>query len=145
MIRKLPVLVCSVCQERNVLPYRNLQGTSQVQPYWSPDSERLSLVCRAHGHLCAHCERDIQWEELQTTAQGESPSVFWRVDFWCDQRDCGLLIVAHTRTEPELSHGAVARRIFDAIPQPTCEAGHSLGDLESVIRVEWLGEDGYLT
>src|SRR5450755_448054 len=145
MIRKIPVLVCPICQEQTALPYRTLRGTSQVQPYWPTDSETLVLVCRPNGHLCVHYERDIQWKESRTAAQEESPSIFYRVEFWCGQQNCGLLIAAHTRTQSGLSHNAIARRVFDEVPQPTSEAGHSLGDLESVITVEWLGEDGYLT
>ena len=80
-----------------------------------------------------------------TTAPEEATTIFWRVDFLCNRVSCHSHIVVHTRTESGLTHGAIARRIADAIPQPTCVAGHPLGKLHLLDEVEWLGEDGHLT
>jgi hypothetical protein len=142
------VLICPQCQERTVLPHRNLRGKSLGQYYWPTDAATLTLVCQGRGHLSVHSESDVHLEDAPTPAPNLPPSVFWLVEFLCDQGSCDLPIAVHITTEEGLSHGAIGKLVFDSTPKPTCANGHRLSPQQHVReleRIEWTGEDEYLT
>jgi hypothetical protein len=146
MIQRLPVLLCSHCQQHTVLPYRNLRGTLEVEPYWPAEDKTVSVACQHCQRLTVHWERDIRMLGVEAESPNQAPSIFWRVEFWCSHPGCDLPIIVYTRTEDEVTLGSVARRAYDVTPKPQCPAGHDKADkVESIIRVEWTGEDGYLT
>lgn len=125
-LRRVPILVCSYCQERIALPHRNLQGKLPDQSYWPTDSETITFLCPDCGHLSVYWETDVLWGDVPKLDPGERPNVFLRVEFLCDRGNCGLLIVLHTIAEQGVSRYEVAERVAKAIPVPTCANGHAL-------------------
>jgi len=148
MQQRLPVLVCpnTECQTRIVLPYRTLQGTPKLEWYWPTDSETVALVCHNCGLLSVHSSDALRDLSVQAEDPRLLPSVFWRVTLSCSQRNCGFPIVAYIRTEEGLSHVEIGHRVY--ISGPSCAAGHPAdpeGHVEEILRVESLGNGGWLT
>jgi hypothetical protein len=137
MIQRLPVLLCPHCYGQTVLPYRNLRGTSDLEPYWPTDGETITLACQC-GHSSVHWKREIHKESVQSEDPNQPPSVLWRVEFSCSHAGCGLPIVVHTRTEDETAPETIAGRAYNVTPKPQCPAGHAEGaKVESIERIEW--------
>ena len=136
----LRVIVCEGCQRRIVLPHGTHPGISQDQWYWPTDNPILTFACLDCGHLSGHSRSDLRREEIRTPAQDLPPSVFWRVEFACALKSCGLPIVVHTRseagippTELEVGTRAVAKAA-------TCARGHDLSteaQLVSANLIDW--------
>jgi hypothetical protein len=146
MIQRLPVLLCPHCQEQTALPYRPLRGTSEVQSYWPTDSQLLTLACHHCSHSSVHWERDVRRMGVQAEDPSQQPGIFWKVEFSCAHALCGLSIVVYTRTEDGVTAGTAQGRAYNVTPKPECAAGHrGRANPKSIVRVEWTGEDGYLT
>ena len=135
-MHRLHVLVCPNCEERIVLPHRNLPGTLGGQYYWPTNALTLTLACPYCAHLSEHRELGIRLEGVEAEAPNLPPSVFWQVAFACDQENCGLLIVVHTRTEADALPDEAASVVWRARPKARCAKGHPLSDNAMVDQVQ---------
>jgi len=142
-MQNLYVLVCPKCSRRTVLPHQKLRGPV-ARPYrWPTAKPTLNLVCYGCDQLSVHSEKTVRLEPVETEAANLPPSALWQVTLACDQQDCGLPIVAHIQGETGLPRGAIAKKVYDAKPRPTCDAGHEIDPFAAVAEVkrwEWFGE-----
>jgi hypothetical protein len=140
-----PVLVCQ-CGEQIALPYRNLQGTTSVQPYWPTDSETIVLVCSDCAQSSVHRLESIRWVDAGLLSPALPSTVFWRVELICDHPRCELPIVAHIRISEDESGGEIGTKVANATPKPVCAGGYGakLHEMPTLIEVEWKGRDGLL-
>jgi hypothetical protein len=49
------------------------------------------------------------------------------------------------QTESGLTRNEIEGRVRNSTPKAACEDGHDIGRMQTLIQVEWLGENGYLT
>jgi hypothetical protein len=140
-----PVLNCP-CGEQIALPYRSLQGTASVQPYWPMDSETITLVCSDCAQSSVYRLSDIHWVDAEHLSPTLQSTVFWRVELICDHPHCELPIVAHIRISEDESGGEIGTKVANAVPKPLCAAGYGakLHEWPTLLEVEWLGSEGRL-
>ena len=141
VMQRLPLLICPHCDAGTLLPYRNLEGSPGLEPYWPLDSKTLALSCHKCWRLSKHSNSDIRFQGVEANPDG---TVFWRLEFSCGERRCDLHIVVYTRTDDKVRLDEITRQIPRSL---TCSNGHEISEhtkLEFVQQIEWVGEDQHI-
>lgn len=124
MIQNRYVVECHVCPEKTFLPHRSRKGESRSQLYWPKDEVFLVVLCNHCEHLSSYIPRDIPYRTVETDSLNAPPSVFWKAVIECDHENCGKRFSVHTRTEGDVSKGAVGSSILNAKTALKCSNGH---------------------
>ena len=119
-----PILLCH-CGEQIALPYRTLQDTKTVEPYWPTENEVLTLVCSRCDKSSFHRVTEILWVNVVPPSQESGTRTFWRVTLRCDDPDCESFVVTHIQTFGGQSPGQLGSKVANAIPSPHCDNGHA--------------------
>ena len=132
---QVPVLICHHRGERIVLPHPTHAGTALYQSHYWPDSRSLTAVCPDCLCVSVYSRADVRFEPFETQDQNQDDN-FWKVEFSCDTKNCGLPVLVHTRIEASHTSAQVASLLLSARPGLVCGNGHVLTQKAAVLRAE---------
>jgi hypothetical protein len=140
MLMTVRVLVCEGCEEHIVLPHGTPSGISQDQWYWPTDNPILTFACLDCGHLSGYSRQETRLAEIQTPNPNQRASVFWRAEFSCALKSCGLPIVVHTRSEAGIPPAELEAGIRAVAKSARCANGDFLTDEAEMVScdpIDW--------
>ena len=143
----LPALVCPVCVNKLVLPYRSFFGSTLVESYWPEESFRLSWVCDVCTACTSFAQEQTYWGQEEEFASPRQDWGFWRIEVPCGEPSCERNITAYTRTTGKTSRRFLGTAVATCNPVPRCQNGFSPEPHAYPLRidfVEWTGGEEYL-
>src|ERR1035437_340071 len=134
--RQTRILVCTNCGEHTLLPSRSPQGKVYDPPSWPTDTETLAVVCHKCGRLSDYSLSQTHFEEIPEDAPVLLTRTFRRVEFACDQQNCGTPIVLHLETEKDATDTAIKKRVLTSSPFASHGGQHFLTANCKLVRTD---------